>query len=59
MKDAHDARYISRKLEKNIVFIKTNGISLTEFELNDNEKRVLVELGREQTRRFLKNWSYG
>lgn len=59
MKDAHDARYISRKHEKNIVFIRTNGISFTEFELTDSEKRALVELGREQTQRFLKNWSYG
>ncbi|WP_307255946.1 patatin-like phospholipase family protein [Oikeobacillus pervagus] len=58
MKDAHDARYISRKHEKNIIFIKTNGTSATEFELNDEKKHALVETGRKAAREFLKKWSY-
>lgn len=58
MKDAHDARYISRKNEKNIIFIPTEGIATTEFSLTEEKKNALLHLGREQARRFLKNWSY-
>jgi len=58
MKDAHDARYISRKHEKNIIFIPTEGILTTEFGLTEEKKQELVNIGREQTIKFLQKWTY-
>lgn len=58
MKDAHDARYISRKHEKNIIFIPTDGILTSEFSISDEKKAELVRIGRERTLLFLKNWTY-
>ncbi|MED4204376.1 patatin-like phospholipase family protein [Neobacillus mesonae] len=58
MKDAHDARYISKKHVKNIIFIPTEGIFTTEFQLTDEKKQALFEFGREHAKRFLSKWTY-
>ncbi|MBM4762262.1 patatin-like phospholipase family protein [Bacillus sp. B15-48] len=58
MKDAHDARYISRKHEKNIIFIPTDGVMTTEFELTDEKKQELIQLGWDRATQFFKKWSY-
>lgn len=58
MKDAHDARYISRKHEKNIIFIPTEGILATEFELTNEKKQSLIELGWNSAVKFMKTWGY-
>lgn len=58
MKDAHDARYISRKLEKDIIFIRTPGFSTTEFQLTEEKKQELYDMGRNSAAAFLKTWSY-
>ncbi|WP_442594834.1 patatin-like phospholipase family protein [Neobacillus sp. D3-1R] len=58
MKDAHDSRYISRKHEKNIIFIPTEGIVSTEFVLTDERKRGLYDLGKKQADQFLRKWCY-
>lgn len=58
MKDAHDARYISRKHEKNIIFIPTEGILATEFELTADRKQALLQLGEEYANDFFKKWCY-
>ncbi|PLR99910.1 patatin-like phospholipase family protein [Bacillus sp. T33-2] len=58
MKDAHDARYISRKHEKNIIFIPTKGILATEFRLTHEKKMELIELGRKSAFTFFKSWGY-
>lgn len=58
MKEAHDGRYISRRHEKDIVFIPVENIVTTEFELNEQKKLALIELGRNRTNDFLKKWSY-
>lgn len=58
MKDAHDSRYISRKHEKNIIFIPTEGNLTTEFQLNDEKKQELIELGRKNADKFFKSWCY-
>ncbi|KZE45741.1 patatin-like phospholipase family protein [Rossellomorea marisflavi] len=56
MRDAHDARYISRKHERNIVFIPTEGVMTTDFELDGTRKSELIEFGRSRTAEFLKYW---
>lgn len=58
MKDAHDSRYISRKHEKNIIFIPTEGVLTTEFELTIEKKRQLFQLGNERANQFLSTWGY-
>ncbi|MED3563274.1 patatin-like phospholipase family protein [Bacillus xiapuensis] len=58
MKDAHDARYISKKHAKNIIFIPAEGVSLIEFNLKDEKKQKIVEIGRAQAEKFLKVWTY-
>lgn len=56
MSSAHDSRYISKKHAQNIVFIPIETISSTDFQLTDEQKRKLVELGREETINFLSKW---
>jgi NTE family protein len=58
MKDAHDARYISKKHVKNIIFIPTEGVLATEFQLTEEKKQVLFQLGKECADHFLSAWSY-
>lgn len=58
MKDAHDMKYISRQLEKDIIFIPTDNFTSVEFDLIKEKKDALIELGRLQTKEFLKKWSY-
>ncbi|MDQ0269410.1 patatin-like phospholipase family protein [Cytobacillus purgationiresistens] len=58
MKDAHDARYISRSHEQNIIFIPTDGVLATEFELSPQGKTDLLSLGRECANEFLSKWTY-
>ncbi len=56
MKDAHDERYISRKHEKNIIFIPVEDFSATNFHLDENSKDTLINIGRKRTEKFLTTW---
>lgn len=58
MKDAHDARYISRKHEKNIIFIPTEGVLSTEFDLSNERKQALFQVGEKSAKEFFKKWCY-
>jgi NTE family protein len=58
MKNAHDARYISRKHEKDIIFIPVNEVLSIEFSLSDEKKQQLMEQGRARAKKFLATWSY-
>ncbi len=58
MKDAHDSRYISKKHAENIIFIPTEGIFTTEFQLTNEKKQALFNVGREHAKRFLNKWTY-
>lgn len=57
MKNAHDEKYISRKHEKDIIFIPVDDTSATQFDLNQEMKAALMEKGRIRTIQFLKTWS--
>ncbi|WP_186673495.1 patatin-like phospholipase family protein [Sporosarcina sp. BP05] len=56
MKNSHDERYISRKHEKNIIFIPVDDYSATQFDMDQETKEELMEAGRNSTIRFLKTW---
>ncbi|SDM15017.1 patatin-like phospholipase family protein [Bacillus sp. OK048] len=58
MKDAHDSRYISRRHEKNIIFIPSEGGLSIEFDLTDEKKQELFELGRNAAKKFFASWCY-
>lgn len=58
MKDAHDERHISSRHEKDIIFIPVENIVSTEFQLNEEKKLALLELGRNRTNDFLTNWTF-
>lgn len=57
MKNAHDNRYIARKLEKNIIFIPMETFSATQFDMDAETKNKLISIGKERTTQFLKTWS--
>lgn len=58
MKDAHDARHIASRHERNIIFIPVEHALSTEFHLTEKKKSELIQLGRERTERFFKRWAY-
>ncbi|MRG86564.1 patatin-like phospholipase family protein [Salinibacillus xinjiangensis] len=58
MMHAHDARYISKSIATEIMFIPTKDIDATDFDLNEKEKYQLMEYGRESAIKYLKNWTY-
>lgn len=57
MKDAHDNRYISRRHEKNIIFIPVENYSATQFDMDEATKQKIMSIGKERATTFLKNWS--
>lgn len=57
MKNAHDNRYITRKYEKNIIFIPVEKYSTTEFDMDEETKKHLIRIGKQRTNQFLKKWS--
>lgn len=58
MKNAHDERYISRKHEKDIIFIPVEQYSATQFNMEDEQKDELMQIGRQRTNQFLQTWPY-
>ena len=58
MTSAHDLKYVDADHEKNVVFIPVLDVKATDFELSEEQKEKLVILGKEETKHFLKNWSY-
>lgn len=56
MKQAHDARYISRKDENNIIFIPVEKVDTMDFKIEQETKDNLVAIGREHTESFLHHW---
>jgi NTE family protein len=57
MQNAHDEKYISRKHEKDIIFIPVDHTSTTQFDLSQETKAALMESGRRSTIQFLKTWA--
>lgn len=56
MKDAHDEKHVSKRLEKDVLFIPTDGISAVQFDLSDEQKDSLVVSGEVSATNFLKQW---
>jgi NTE family protein len=58
MMKAHDARHISQANSSDIMFIPTGNIDSTDFDLSQNKKRELIEMGRTSAIKFFKKWTY-
>lgn len=58
MKNAHDSRYISRKIVKNIMFIPVKETSFVDFSISEEQRRGLIESGRMSAAHFLEHWFY-
>ncbi|WP_042479226.1 patatin-like phospholipase family protein [Bacillus ndiopicus] len=56
MKDAHDQRYISRRHERDIMFIPVEEYSATQFTMDDEAKEELIAIGRTRAKQFLIGW---
>ncbi|MFD1360679.1 patatin-like phospholipase family protein [Lentibacillus salinarum] len=56
MLNAHDARYVSKSDEKNIIFIPVDHIATTDFKLTAETKEQLVQIGRQRADHFLTDW---
>src|SRR5690625_4926942 len=53
---AHDTRYISKSMQDNIVFIPVKQIKTMDLSITDEEKQLLIQLGKEKTKHFLQSW---
>lgn len=58
MRIAHDVKYIQEEHAKNIVFIPAKDVKATDFDISDEKKEALIQEGREQTKKFIRNWRY-
>lgn len=53
---AHDTRYIATEMQDNIIFIPVKNVKTTNLAISDQEKQTLIQLGKEKSSQFLKNW---
>jgi NTE family protein len=58
MRTAHDQRYVAKVHARNIIFIPVKGISTTQFQMTEQERKDLINLGKKSAMSFLSKWSY-
>lgn len=56
MKLAHDARYVSKTKQDNIIFIPVEGVGAVDFYISNQVKQELIQVGKQATDHFLKYW---
>ncbi|WP_158735179.1 patatin-like phospholipase family protein [Alteribacillus sp. YIM 98480] len=56
MRKAHDLMYISKNHAQNVVFLPVEDIKSTHFDLDNQQKEKLVNIGRIETKKFLRKW---
>lgn len=56
MKQAHDARYISKSKKNNIIFIPAEDVETINFSMEEGVKSDLIMAGEKSADRFLRNW---
>ncbi|MFU0791492.1 patatin-like phospholipase family protein [Virgibacillus proomii] len=56
MIEAHDSRYVSMSQANNIIFIPVENLESTDFNIDNDIKKKLIQAGYEQTSRFLRSW---
>lgn len=58
MMEAHDARYIDDHAFARTVPIPTGGVRTTDFDISEDNRRMLFESGRTAAREFLDQWDF-
>ncbi|MBB6454240.1 NTE family protein [Salirhabdus euzebyi] len=58
MMQAHDARYISKTTSDQIMFINTEEIEATDFHIDLETKKRLIDIGQRSAEKYLKRWTY-
>jgi len=56
MKQAHDARYVSKSDAVDIIFIPVEKVGTTDFDMSEANREGLIKLGRAHAEEFLKKW---
>lgn len=56
MQKAHDARYIAKSKEKNIIFIPVNGFNSMDLNISEGKREKLIQRGKESADSFLRTW---
>ncbi|KGX83654.1 patatin-like phospholipase family protein [Pontibacillus marinus] len=56
MKQAHDARYVSKSDAVDIIFIPVEKVGTTDFDMSEEDREGLIKLGRGHAEEFLKKW---
>lgn len=56
MLNAHDTRYISKKIAEQIIFIPIEEVKVTEFTLSSKVKKELLETGKQKAEEFVEKW---
>lgn len=56
MKQAHDARYISKSNKNNIIFVPVEDVESVNFSIDEEVKADLIKAGESSADRFLSNW---
>lgn len=56
MKQAHDARYISKTKQSNIIFVPVENVDTMDFNIDDVAKEYLIKTGKDSANTFLKYW---
>lgn len=56
MLSAHDARYVSKSDQNNIIFIPVDHVGTTDLELTSAAKEQLIDIGKQRADAFLEHW---
>lgn len=56
MKLAHDARYVSKTKQDNIIFIPVEGVETVNLFISNKVKQELIHMGQTSAEEFLKYW---
>ncbi len=57
MKQAHDNRYISKSQADHIIFVPTPEVSSMNFNITEESREKLRQIGKESSESFLRTWS--
>lgn len=58
MMEAHDRQYVEQNHAARTIFLPVEDVKATDFEITDQQKKKLIELGREAAKRFFDSWDF-
>ncbi|MCF6094172.1 patatin-like phospholipase family protein [Microaerobacter geothermalis] len=58
MLEAHDMRHVKHKHAIRTIFIETNHVKTTSFDLTIKDKKMLYQSGEEAAKKFLSEWNF-